>query len=388
MAYYMEYSTRIYSIYLKYIAPEDIIVYSIDEVFMDVSDYLSTYKLTPRELAMKIILDVIENTGITATAGIGTNLYLCKVAMDILAKHIPADENGVRIAELDEMTYRQTMWSHQPLTDFWRVGRGYAKKLEAHGMFTMGDVARMSVCNEDLLYQLFGKNAELLIDHSWGWEPCTIADVKAYKPENKSIVSGQVLQCPYSFDKARLVVREMADALALDLVDKGLVTNQLVLTVGYDMENLVSAQGTAAYTGAVTMDRYGRKIPKHAVGTENFPYTSSANDLLEAVASLYDRIADKALLVRRLSISANRLLREDEVPRQDEAEQMDLFTDYAAREKERAESAAEHARERKLQETMLEIKKKFGKNAILKGLNLEDGATAKERNQTIGGHRA
>lgn len=239
-----------------------------------------------------------------------------------------------------------------------------------------------------VVYRLFGVNAELLIDHAWGWEPCTIADVKAYKPENKSIVSGQVLQCPYSFDKARLVVREMADALALDLVDKGLVTNQLVLTVGYDIENLVSAQGTAAYTGAVTMDRYGRKIPKHAVGTENFPYTSSANDLLEAVASLYDRIADKALLVRRLSISANRLLREDEVPRQDEAEQMDLFTDYAAREKERAESAAAHARERKLQETMLGIKKKFGKNAILKGLNLEDGATAKERNQTIGGHRA
>ena len=239
-----------------------------------------------------------------------------------------------------------------------------------------------------VVYRLFGVNAELLIDHAWGWEPCTIADVKAYKPENKSIVSGQVLQCPYSFDKARLVVREMADALALDLVDKGLVTNQLVLTVGYDIENLVSAQGTAAYTGAVTMDRYGRKIPKHAVGTENSPYTSSANDLLEAVASLYDRIADKALLVRRLSISANRLLREDEVPRQDEAEQMDLFTDYAAREKERAESAAEHARERKLQETMLGIKKKFGKNAILKGLNLEDGATAKERNQTIGGHRA
>lgn len=258
----------------------------------------------------------------------------------------------------------------------------------------MGDIARCSIGkptdyhNEELLYRLFGVNAELLIDHAWGWEPCTIADVKAYKPENKSIVSGQVLQCPYSFDKARLVVREMADALALDLVDKGLVTNQLVLTVGYDIENLVSAQGTAAYTGAVTMDRYGRKIPKHAVGTENFPYTSSANDLLEAVASLYDRIADKALLVRRLSISANRLLREDEVPRQDEAEQMDLFTDYAAREKERAESAAEHARERKLQETMLGIKKKFGKNAILKGLNLEDGATAKERNQTIGGHRA
>ena len=278
MAYYMEYSTRIYSIYLKYIAPEDIIVYSIDEVFMDVSDYLFTYKLTPRELAMKIILDVIENTGITATAGIGTNLYLCKVAMDILAKHIPADENGVRIVELDEMTYRQTMWSHQPLTDFWRVGRGYAKKLEAHGMFTMGDVARMSVCNEDLLYQLFGKNAELLIDHSWGWEPCTIQAVKAYHPSENSLGSGQVLHCPYSAERARLVLREMAEQLALDLVSKKLMTDQIVLTVGYDIENLTDPARRNRYHGPIVKDHYGREVPKHAHGTERLnDYTSYYN---------------------------------------------------------------------------------------------------------------
>lgn len=293
-----------------------------------------------------------------------------------------------------EKCYRKLLWSHRPLTDFWRVGRGYATKLEANGLYTMGDIARCSIGkptdyhNEELLYRLFGVNAELLIDHAWGWEPCTIADVKAYKPENKSIVSGQVLQCPYPFDKARLVVREMADSLALDLVDKGLVTNQLVLTVGYDIENLAPTRGGAAYAGETTTDRYGRKIPKHAVGTENFSYTSSANDLLETITALYDRIVDKALLVRRLSISANRLLHEEKVPKQDEVEQLDLFTDYAAKEKQKAENAAEHARERKIQETILGIKKKFGKNAILKGLNLEDGATARERNQTIGGHQA
>ena len=380
--------------YLKYLAPEDIFPYSIDEVFMDVTNYLDTYKMTARDLARTIILDILKTTGITAAAGMGPNLYLAKIAMDIVAKHVHPDKDGVRIAKLNEMTYRQLLWTHRPLTDFWRIGRGYATKLEAHGLYTMGDIARCSIGkptdyhNEEMLYRLFGVNAELLIDHAWGWEPCTIADVKAYKPENKSIVSGQVLQCPYSFDKARLVVREMADALALDLVDKGLVTNQLVLTVGYDIENLVFTQGTAAYTGAVTTDRYGRKIPKHAVGTENFSYTSSANDLLEAVTTLYDRIVDRTLLIRRLSISANRLLREDETPKQDETEQLDLFTDYVAREEQQAEYEAEHARERKIQKTMLRIKKKFGKNAILKGMNLEDGATARERNQTIGGHQA
>ena len=392
MAHYIDWSTKIYSVYLKYIAPEDIFPYSIDEVFMDVTNYLDTYHMTARKLTRTIILDILKTTGITAAAGMGTNLYLAKVAMDIGAKHVQPDEYGVRIAQLNERTYRQYLWGHRPLTDFWRVGRGYAAKLEAHGLYTMGDIARCSIGktadyhNEELLYKLFGVNAELLIDHAWGWEPCTIADVKAYKPENKSIVSGQVLQCPYEFNKARLVVREMADALALDLVDKRLVTNQLVLTVGYDRENLDDPQRSRNYQGPVATDRYGRKIPKHAVGTENFPYTSSANDLLKTVTALFDRIVDPNLLIRRLSISANKLLDEAEAPKGHETEQLDLFTDYAARDKEEREDEAAHARERKLQETMLGIKKRYGKNAILKGMNLEEGATAKERNQTIGGH--
>ena len=260
MAYYMEYSTRIYEIYMKYVAPEDIIVYSIDEVFMDVTDYLQTYRMSPRDLAMKMILEVLETTGITATAGIGTNLYLCKVAMDVMAKHIPSDENGVRIAFLDEMTYRRELWSHRPITDFWRVGRGYAKKLETYGIYTMGDVARCSEQNEELLYRLFGKNAELLIDHAWGWEPCTVEAVKAYRPESSSLGSGQVLQCPYDAEKAKLVVREMADALSLDLVEKRLVTDQIVITVGYDIENLTDPERRKKYRGEVVTDRYGRQI--------------------------------------------------------------------------------------------------------------------------------
>lgn len=393
MAHYIDWSTKIYSVYLKYIAPEDIYPYSIDEVFMDLTNYLDTYKMTARELTRTIILDILKTTGITAAAGMGTNLYLAKVAMDIVAKHVHPDKDGVRIAKLNEMTYRRLLWDHRPLTDFWRVGKGYATKLEAHGLYTMGDVARCSIGkpgeyhNEKLLYKLFGINAEILIDHAWGWEPCTIADAKAYKPENKSIVSGQVLQCPYDFQKARLVVREMADALALDLVDKGLVTNQLVLTVGYDRENLDNPSRAAQYKGPVTADRYGRKIPKHAVGTENFPYTSSANDLLRAVTALYDRIVDENLLIRRVSISANKLLDEANAPKE-EAEQLDLFTDYAAKEHQEQEDRVAHARERKLQEAMLDIKKKYGKNAILKGMNLEEGATARERNRTIGGHQA
>ena len=391
MAHYIDWSTKIYSVYLKYIAPEDIFPYSIDEVFMDITNYLDTYRMTARELTRTIILDILKTTGITAAAGMGTNLYLAKIAMDIVAKHVQADKDGVRIARLNEMTYRRLLWGHRPLTDFWRVGRGYAERLEAHGLYTMGDVARCSIGkpgeyhNEELLYKLFGVNAEILIDHAWGWEPCTIADAKAYKPENKSIVSGQVLQCPYDFYKARLVVREMADALALDLVDKGLVTNQLVLTVGYDRENLDDPSRRQSYHGPVTTDRYGRKIPKHATGTENFPYTSSANDLLRAVTALYDRIVDPNLLIRRLSISANKLLPEADAPKE-EAEQLDLFTDYAAKEQREQADEAAYARERKIQEAMLGIKKKYGKNAILKGMNLEEGATAKERNQTIGGH--
>ena len=390
MAYYMEYSTRIYQVYMKYVAPEDIVVYSIDEVFMDVTNYLTAYKLTARELARKIILDVIETTGITATAGIGTNLFLCKVAMDIVAKHIPADRNGVRIAELDEMTYRRTMWSHQPLTDFWRVGRGYAKKLEENGMFTMGDVARMSEVNEDLLYKLFGKNAELLIDHAWGWEPTTIAAIKAYKPSSNSLGSGQVLHCPYEAEKAKLVLREMADMLSLDLVEKGVVTDQLVVTIGYDIENLTDPQRRKKYHGDIVKDHYGRQIPKHAHGTINLEgYTSSTKKIVGAAAELYDRIADKNLLVRRLNIVANHVLPESAAPKKNEGfQQLDLFTDYAALQVQQEQERAALDREKKMQQAMLTIKKKFGKNAILKGMNLEEGATAKDRNKQIGGHRA
>lgn len=390
MAYYMEYSTRIYGIYMKYIAPEDIVVYSIDEVFMDVTDYLNTYKLTPHDLAMKIILDVLETTGITATAGIGTNLFLCKVAMDIVAKHIPADENGVRIAELDEESFRRSLWKHQPLTDFWRVGRGYAKKLEENGMFTMGDVARCSVYDEDKLYKLFGKNAELLIDHAWGWEPCTIEAIKAYKPNTNSLSSGQVLHCPYKFEKAKLVLREMADLLVLDLVSKGLVTNQIVITVGYDIENLTDPTIRANYHGEITKDHYGRQVPKHAHGTANLDgYTSSTMKILSAVSDLYDRIVDKNLLVRRLNIAACRVVLEKDAPQKNvDFEQLDLFTDYEALQAKQERESAELEREKKMQQAMLTIKKKFGKNAILKGMNLEEGATAKDRNAQIGGHKA
>lgn len=390
MAYYMQYSTRIYEIYLKYIAPEDIVVYSIDEVFMDVTDYLATYQLSARELAMKMILDVLETTGITATAGIGTNLFLCKVAMDIVAKHIPADKNGVRIAELDEMGFRRKLWSHQPLTDFWRVGRGYAKKLESHGMFTMGDVARCSVNNEDLLYKMFGKNAELMIDHAWGWEPCTIAAIKAYRPENNSLGSGQVLHQPYTAEKARLVLREMADQLSLDLVSKRLMTNQIVVTIGYDRANLATQEQKNQYHGVITKDHYGRDVPVHAHGTQNLErYTSSSKEIVKATGELFDRIADKKLLVRRLNVVAAHVIPEDKVPKvEDTVEQLDFFTDYAAEQAEQEKKDAELARERKRQEAMLAIKKKFGKNAILKGMNLEEGATARDRNEQIGGHKA
>ncbi|CAK7024158.1 MAG: DNA polymerase IV [Eubacterium sp.] len=390
MAYYMEYSTRIYEVYLKYVAPEDIVVYSIDEVFMDVTAYLNTYHLSAHDLAQKIILDVIETTGITATAGIGTNLFLCKVAMDIVAKHIPADEYGVRIAELDEMSYRRTMWSHQPLTDFWRVGRGYAKKLEEHGMFTMGDIARCSERDEDLLYRLFGKNAELLIDHAWGWEPTTIEAIKAYRPSSNSLGSGQVLHCPYEPEKAKLVIREMADLLSLDLVDKGLVTDQLVVTVGYDIENLTDPERRRQYHGAVVKDHYGREIPKHAHGTINLGgYTSSTKKIMGAVSELFDRVVDKKLLIRRLNVTATHVILESDAPQRTASyEQLDLFTDYSAREAAQEKERCELEREQKMQKAMLTIKKKFGKNAILRGMNLEEGATAKDRNAQIGGHKA
>lgn len=396
MAYYMEYSTKIYDIYLKYIAPEDIHVYSIDEVFMDVTHYLDTYHLSARELARKMIHDVLVTTGITATAGIGPNLYLAKIAMDIEAKHIAPDQDGVRIAELDEISYRRNLWTHRPLIDFWRVGHGYTKKLEEQGLFTMGDVARCSIgkatdyYNEELLYKLFGVNAELLIDHAWGWEPCTIADIKAYKPETNSVGSGQVLHCPYPFEKARLIVREMTELLVLDLVDKGLVTDQMVLTVGYDRGNLSDPRIREQYKGAVTTDHYGRKVPKSAHGTANLDrLTSSTKLITDAVMKLFDRIVDQNLLVRRVYVTANHIVTEsDAVSKDGSYEQLDLFTDYSAREKKRKEEEKALEREKRMQQAMLSIQKKFGKNAILKGMDLQEGATTLERNKQIGGHKA
>lgn len=395
MARYMEYSTKIYNIYLKYIAPEDIHIYSIDEVFIDVTHYLSTYNMTARELAMTMIQDILDTTGITATAGIGTNMYLCKIAMDIVAKHIEPDKNGVRIAELDEMSYRRLLWNHKPLTDFWRVGRGYSKKLEKIGLYTMGDIARCSIgkstdyYNEELLYKLFGINAELLIDHAWGYEPCTMEDVKAYKPETNSISSGQVLHCPYEFDKARLVVKEMIDLMALDLVDKGLVTNQIVLTIGYDIENMTDKNRSQSYKGTVTTNYYGKKVPKPAHGTTNLPkQTSSTTLITNAVMELYDKIVNKKLLIRRINIVANKLVDEHSVKNANKYEQLDLFTDYEILKKQREKENAESEREKRMQNTILDIKKKFGKNAILKGMNLQEGATAKDRNNQIGGHKA
>lgn len=382
MAYYMEYSTRVYNVYLKYIAPEDIHVYSIDEVFIDITHYLATYKLSAHDFARKLIQDVLNTTGITATAGIGTNMYLAKIAMDIEAKHIPADKDGVRIAELDEMSYREKLWSHKPLTDFWRVGKGYANKLERYGMKTMGDVARCSLYDEDLLYRLFGVNAELLIDHAWGWEPCTIKEIKAYKPSTNSLSSGQVLQTPYYFDKAKLVTREMAEALALDLVEKALVTNQVVLTIGYDIDNLTDEN--IQYKGDIVTDFYGRKVPKHAHGTGNIDrYTASSKLIVDATMELFDRIVDKSLLVRRINIAVCKLQREKDV-KDNQVEQLDLFTDYEKKNKQEENLK----KEKRMQEAVLSIKKKYGKNAILKGMNLEEGATAKERNSQIGGHKA
>lgn len=386
MAHYMEVSTRIYNVYLKYIAPEDIHVYSIDEVFIDATDYLKTYGMTPRELAMKMVLDVLETTGITATAGIGTNLYLCKIAMDIYAKHCKPDKNGVRIAELDEMSYRRILWNHRPLTDFWRVGRGISKKLEEHGMYTMGDVARCSVgresdyYNEDLLYKLFGVNAELLIDHAWGWEPTEISDIKSYRPESSSLSSGQVLQEPYEFSKAKLVLKEMADLLSLELVSKKIVTDQIVLTVGYDIESLKKS-----YSGAVETDRYGRKIPKTAHSSENIGrYTSSTKLICETAMKLFDRIVDKELLVRRMYIVANHIITENDAEKEREYIQLNLFSDTGKQEAEENELK----KEKDMQKAILKIKSKYGKNSIIKGMNLKEGATALERNRQIGGHKA
>ena len=395
MARYIAISTQIYRIYLKYIAPEDIHVYSIDEVFMDVTHYLKTYHMTARELAKTMIREVLSQTGITATAGIGTNLYLCKVAMDVVAKHVDADADGVRIAELDEMSYRRRLWGHRPLTDFWRVGRGISKKLEEHGLYTMGDVARCSMgstgdyYNEDLLYKIFGINAELLIDHAWGYEPCQIADIKAYKPERNSISSGQVLQCPYTADKARLIVREMTDLLVLDLVEKGLTTDSMVLTVCYDIDNMKNPELMRQYHGEFETDHYGRRVPKSAHGTRRLKKaTSSSKMIMDAVTDLYDSIINPNLLVRRIYVVADHVQQEELVREEMVYEQLDLFTDYEALESTRREEREAEEKERAVQHALLDIKKKFGKNAVLRGMNLEEGATAKDRNSQIGGHKA
>lgn len=385
MALYMQTSARIYGIYLRYVAPEDMHVYSIDEVFIDATPYLRTYGLDGPGFARMLIREILRETGITATAGIGTNLYLCKVAMDIVAKKIPPDESGVRMAVLDEMTYRQLLWDHQPLTDFWRVGSGIARRLARYGMYTMGDVARCSLGrpgepqNEELLYRLFGVNAELLIDHAWGAEPCTMADIKAYRPEVNSISSGQVLTCPYTWEKAGLVLREMADGLSLALVERGMVTGQLTVTVGYDRESLA---GNTDYRGPVTVDHYGRRVPKQAHGTVNLPRkTASTRLITQAVMALYTEITDPSLLVRRLTIGCG-LIPEDAAA--EDSPQLDLFTDIAAQQREDAALA----REKQRQKAMLDIKRRFGKNAILRGMDLEEGATAPARNSQIGGHRA
>ena len=388
MAHYIEVSSRVYGIYLKYIAAEDIHVYSIDEVFMDITNYLRTYKMSAHQLAMTIIRDVLSQTGITATAGIGTNMYLCKVAMDIVAKKMPADKDGVRIAELDEMTYRRELWDYRPITKFWRVGRGIANKLALYGIDTMGKVARLSEQNEELLYKLFGVNAELLIDHAWGWEPCTIEAIKAYRPETNSFSSGQVLQEPYTFRKARVVIMEMAEGMALDLVSKRMVTDQLVLTVGYDAECLTRAEIREKYHGEITTNYYGKPVPKHAHGTSNFDEpTSSSRMMMDAAAALFDRLVNSDLLIRRLNLCVNHVVAESTLAaRPQQPRQLDLFTDYEAQERQRQEEQALRDKERRLQEAQLKIKHRFGKNAILRGLNYEEGATAKERNAQIGGH--
>ena len=385
MSYYMEYSTRIYNIYLKWFSVDDIYVYSIDEVFIDVTHYLQTYKITPRELVTKVIKNVYDETGITATAGIGTNLYLCKVAMDIVAKHITPDKNGVRIAGLDEMTYRKYLWNHKPLTDFWRVGKGISRKLEKNGIFTMGDVARTSEKNEELLYKLFGINAELLIDHAWGYEPCTIESIKAYKPVTNSLSSGQVLHCPYNYEDTKLIVKEMTELLTLDLVKKNLITSKMVLTIGYDIENLTNPEISKSYFGEITVDQYGRKVPKAAHGTINIDHkTSSTKIITNSVMELYEKIINKKLLVRRINITAENVVNEDDYKNNKKFEQIDLFIDYNEIEKQQKKEKLE----KELQKAVLDIKTKYGKNAVLKGMNFIEGGTTIERNGQIGGHKS
>ncbi len=388
MKLYMKYSTDIYNIYLKYIAPEDILVYSIDEVFCDITNYLKFYKMTAEELVMKMIEDVYNTTGITATAGIGTNMFLAKVAMDITAKKMQPNEFGVRIATLDERKFKEQLWNHKPLTDFWRIGKGYAKKLEDNKMYTMGDVARMSINNEDLLFKLFGVNAEFLIDHAWGYEPCTIEQAKSYKPTSNSISSGQVLHCPYDYKKTKLIVKEMVDNLVLDLVEKKLKASQFVLTIGYDIDNLTNPKISKLYNGEITTDMYGRKIPKHAHGTINIDHkTSSTTIIMNEVLKLYDRITNPILLVRRINLVASNVVSEDKVENKPQRQQLDLFTNYQEQDELNKKQIEREKEDAKIQKTILELKRRYGKNAILKGMNLEEGATAIERNREVGGHK-
>ena len=388
MQLYLDYSTRIYEVYTRYIAPEDIHVYSVDEVFIDITPYRLVYRMSAHDLAMMIIRDVLAETGITATVGIGPNMYLCKVAMDIVAKKMPADQYGVRIAELDEMSYREKLWDHTPLTDFWRVGRGIARRLEAAGMRTMGDVARRSLSHEDWFYAQFGVNAELLIDHAWGWEPVTMADVKAYRPTTHSMSNGQVLPRAYPYEQACIVMREMIDSATLDLVAKHLVTNQLTITIGYDVENISNPELRAHYSGPIHIDHYGRPTPVHSHGTANLErYTSSTRIIVESAMELFEHIADRRLLIRRLNVSFHRLVREETV-QQPRIVQLELFTDYDELARKQAAEVRQLARERRQQEAILVLRQRYGKNVVLRGTNFGEGATQRERNMQIGGHKA
>lgn len=395
MSHYMNVSSKIYEIYLKHISADDIQVYSIDEVFIDLTDYVKSYKKTAHDLTKQMIREVLKETGITATAGIGSNLYLAKVAMDIEAKHSPPDENGVRIAELDEMSYRKKLWGHQPITDFWRVGRGYAKRLAEKGLYTMGDIAKCSLgskdeyYSEELLYKLFGVNAELLIDHAWGWEPCTIADIKAYKSDNNSISSGQVLSSPYSYEDAKIIVREMTDDLALSLVSQNLVCDQAVLSIHYDSQNLNNNHSSIAYSGPIKKDYYGRTAPKPAHGSENVGrFTSSGRLLTDAVMNLYERIVDPNLTIRHIYVIFNHVYPKDSIRSAVQEVQLDFFTDYEGEAKKESILQENLDRENRLQQSILELHRKYGKNSVLKGMNLQDIATQKDRNQQIGGHKS
>ena len=389
MSRYMRVSSHVYETYLRFVAPEDIHVYSIDEVFIDAAPYLRMYGLTAGEFAMSLVKEVLKETGVTATAGIGTNLYLSKVAMDIVAKHIPPDSNGVRIAELDERAYREGLWSHRPITDFWRVGRGYAGRLASASMYTMGDVARCSVYNEEKLYRLFGVNAELLIDHAWGYESCTIEEIKAYRPETNSVSSSQVLKTPYSFENARLVMREMADILSLDLVRRRAVTDRIVISVGYDISNLTDPARREAYKGPVRFDHYGRLVPERSHGSVGLERKTASSRLITgAVTELFDRITDRTLLVRRLSVAADNVVPDSLCSGNEEPKQLSLFEDFGEAGEVFRKKEAALDREKREQRAVLEIKERYGKNAIIKGMNLQENATAVERNLQVGGHRA